>query len=88
MPKESVLPVSVKSSYGESKMDECTCSLLTTQLMQSGNIAQNNFITVAKFADYDFMENKRMVTLDEAIGVREVSSKTVPAGPISPGAGV
>jgi len=87
MPKESVLPVSASSSYGESKMDECTCSLLTTQLAQSGVIAQNNFITVQKVVDYDYLENKRMVTLDEAIGVREVSSKSVPAGPISPGAG-
>lgn len=42
-------------------------------LQQSGNIAQNNMITVQKIVDYDYMENKRIVTLDEAIGVREVS---------------
>lgn len=51
------------------------------QLGQSGAIAQNNFITVQKAQDYDYLEGKRMVTLEEAIGVREVSSKTVPAGP-------
>lgn len=50
-------------------------------LSQSGVVAQNNFITVNKALDYDFMENRRMITLDEAVGVREVSSKSVPAGP-------
>ena len=51
------------------------------QLSGSAVVAQNNFITVNKIIDYDFLENKRIVTLDEAIGVREVSSQTVPAGP-------
>jgi len=54
---------------------------MMTTLMQSGNIAQNNFITLQKAIDYDHMENKRMVTLDEAVGVREVASKVTPAGP-------
>jgi len=56
---------------------------MLTQLMQTGTIAQNNFVGVQKIVDYDYLENKRMVTLDEAIGVREVSSKSVPAGPTS-----
>ena len=51
------------------------------QLGQSGVVAQNNFLTVSKAQDYDYLEGKRMVTLEEAIGVREVSSKQVPAGP-------
>lgn len=51
------------------------------QIAQSGAIAQNNFITVQKALDYDFMENRRIITLDEAVGVREVASKSVPAGP-------
>lgn len=42
-------------------------------MQQSGQIAQNNFITLQKVVDYDYLENKRMVTLDEAIGVREVT---------------
>lgn len=50
-------------------------------LQQSGNIAQNNFITVQKVVDYDYLENKRMVTLDEAVGVREVQSQVNPGGP-------
>jgi len=82
MPKESVLPDTFGGN-GDGQMDECTCSLLTTQLAQTGVIAQNNFVTLQKVVDYDYLENKRIVTLDEAIGVREVSSKSVPAGPTS-----
>lgn len=51
------------------------------QLGQSGIIAQNNFITTAKAQDYDYLEGKRMVTLEEAVGIREVGSQTTPAGP-------
>lgn len=60
--------------------DQCATQL-TTQLMQSGVVAQNNFITVVKAQDYDYLENKRMVTLDEAVGIREVQSKVNPGGP-------
>lgn len=62
-------------------MDAAVAAIMTQQLTQSGVIAQNNFITVQKVVDYDYLENKRMVTLDEAIGVREVSATTSPGGP-------
>jgi hypothetical protein len=55
------------------------------QLSGSSVVAQNNFITVNKALDYDFIEGKRMVGLTEAVGVREVASKSNPAGPVSPG---
>lgn len=55
-------------------MDPSIATLMAQQLTQSGIIAQNNFITVQKVVDYDYLENKRMVTLDEAVGVREVQS--------------
>lgn len=53
------------------------------QLSGTGVVAQNNFITVNKALDYDFMEGKRIVDLVEGVGVREVASKSVPAGPTS-----
>lgn len=56
-------------------------SVLGAQLAQSGNVAQNNFITVAKAFDYDYLEHKRMISLDEAVGVREVQSEYNPGGP-------
>lgn len=51
------------------------------QLSQSGVIAQNNFITITKAQDFDYLEGKRLVSLEEAVGVREVTSRQVPAGP-------
>lgn len=69
-------------------MDDALASQITAaqahsmaQLQQSANVAQNNFITVQKVVDFDYLENKRMVTLDEAIGAREVGSKVTPGGP-------
>ncbi len=82
----STLPVEGEDDVmASADLAEGVLGVLTTQLMQSGNIAQNNFITVQKVVDYDYLENKRMVTLDEAVGIREVASKQVPAGPTSPG---
>lgn len=51
------------------------------QLSGSAVVAQNNFITTNKALDFDFIEGKRMIHLPEAVGVREVASKSVPAGP-------
>lgn len=62
-------------------MDPTIAAIMTQQLTQSGIIAQNNFIGVQKVVDYDYLENKRIVTLDEAVGVREVASKVTPGGP-------
>lgn len=60
--------------------------LLHNMLAQSGNIAQNNFITVAKAFDYDYLEGKRIVDLTEALGAREVAAERSPGGPKKPGA--
>lgn len=54
------------------------------QLGQSGVVAQNNFIFSTKAQDLDYLEGKRLVSLEEAVGVREVASKSNPAGPSSP----
>lgn len=52
------------------------------QLGQSGVVAQNNFITVEKASDYDFLVTKNQVTLAQALGAREVGARITPAGPI------
>jgi hypothetical protein len=62
-------------------MEPAVAGIMVQQLTQTGIIAQNNFVTVQKVVDYDYLENKRMVTLDEAIGVREVSATHSPGGP-------
>ncbi|WP_299467404.1 hypothetical protein [uncultured Gimesia sp.] len=88
MPDGDILDVEIPiDGEGEKEMavdlSDNVANHMLTQLMQSGTVAQNNFITVAKVVDYDYLENKRMVTLDEAVGIREVASKNVPAGPTS-----
>ena len=88
------VPVSDPDSEGESKMPlsdnlheqnmsnlGAASSVIGAQLAQTGNVAQNNFVTIAKAFDYDYLENKRMVTLDEAVGIREVQSEYNPGGP-------
>ena len=52
-----------------------------SMIPQTGRIAQNNFVTISKAQDYDYMEGKRIVSLEEAVGIREVSAKTTPGGP-------
>lgn len=52
-----------------------------SQLGQTGLVAQNNFITVSKAQDYDYVEGHRLVDLTEALGAREVGSQVNPAGP-------
>lgn len=54
------------------------------QISNTNVVAQNNFVTVNKAIDYDYLEGKRIVTLEEAAGVREVASKKVPSGPSVP----
>ncbi|MFH1184691.1 MAG: hypothetical protein V1755_06585 [Chloroflexota bacterium] len=53
-------------------------------LLQIGNVAQANFVTLAKVLDYDYLEGKNMVSLTEALGAREVQAETSPGGPKKP----
>ncbi|WP_417386874.1 hypothetical protein [Gimesia sp.] len=86
MPDGDILDVEIPIE-GESEkemavdLSDNVANHMLTQLMQTGTVAQNNFVTVQKVVDYDYLENKRMVTLDEAVGIREVASKTTPGGP-------
>ena len=52
-------------------------------LAQVGVSIQAHFANFGKLADYDYLDGHRLVGLTEAVGVREVSSKKVPAGPAS-----
>lgn len=79
------IPVPGQPGKGEEEMpidgSEQYLSFEMSALAQTGRIAQNNFVTVTKIVDYDYLEGKHMVSLTEALGVREIASKTVPAGP-------
>ena len=52
-------------------------------LCQIGVALQGHFASFTKLADLDYLEGHRLVGLTEAMGVREVASKNVPAGPTS-----
>lgn len=43
---------------------------------------QNDTVTVSKAADYAYLQDKDLVSLTEAVGVREVASRVNPAGPV------
>jgi hypothetical protein len=43
---------------------------------------QNDVVTISKAADYSYLQAKDLVSLAEAVGVREVSSRVNPAGPV------
>ena len=64
-------------------VDPTVLSHMTTQLVQTGNIAHSNFVTMQKVVDYDFLQGRAMVSLPESLGAREVGSKSVSAGPVS-----
>lgn len=55
--------------------------LLLTQLQQTGVVAQNNFVTTQKALDNDYMEGKRIISLPQALGAREVQAAQSPGGP-------
>ncbi len=42
---------------------------------------QNDVVTVSKATDYSYLQDKGLVSLSEAVGVREVASRVNPAGP-------
>lgn len=42
---------------------------------------QNDAATVSKATDYSYLQDKGLVSLSEAVGVREVASRVNPAGP-------
>ncbi len=43
---------------------------------------QNDVVTVSKAADYGYLQDKDLVSLTEAVGVREVASRVSPGGPV------
>lgn len=78
-----VIPV----SEGEDSMADATAQFgsLHDQNMAGMGAAitrfQNDVVTVSKAADYAYLQDKNLVSLAEAVGVREVSSRVNPAGP-------
>jgi len=47
-----------------------------------GTMYLGDLKTVSKAQDYSFQQDKGLVSLAEAVGVREVGSRVNPAGPV------
>jgi len=88
MPPGSIDLVSPgETGQGEEKMPEPTAQFgaLHDQNMaglgQALTRFQNDVVTVSKASDYSYLQDKGLVSLSEAVGVREVASRVNPAGP-------
>lgn len=60
-------------------------SLHDQNMAQLGAIAvmyQGDLKTISKAQDYSFQQGKDLVSLTEAVGVREVGSRVNPSGPV------
>ena len=64
----NALPAEVASHYLHLSLD-------------SSVIAQQNFATINKELDLDYIEGHRVISLPEALGAREVQAKVTPGGP-------
>ncbi len=85
------VPDPVGEIEGESVMPESTAQFgsLHDQNMAAMGAAtarfQNDVVTVSKAADYSYLQDKGLVSLSEAVGVREVASQKNPGGPAPAG---
>ena len=82
------VPEPVGETEGDCVMPESTAQFgaLHDQNMAAMGQAiarfQNDQTTVSKAADYSYLQDKGLVSLSEAVGVREVASRVNPAGPV------
>ena len=56
-------------------------NVMLTRSIQAGQMVEADLIEVRKLLTYDHLENKRMVSMQQALGVREVQAKVTPGGP-------
>ena len=81
MPEPLEIPV---PGEGEEKMSEEFAALLQQNMSALGQIGLmylGDIKTVSKAQDYSYQQDKSLVSLSEAVGVREVGSRVTPAGP-------
>jgi len=52
-----------------------------------GDLILQHAESFARIQDLNYERDKNLVTMQQSMGVREVSVKSTPGGPVSPGAG-
>ena len=81
------LDIPVPGEGDENKMAEPTAQFgaLHDQNMAAMGQAmaqyQGNAVTVSKATDYAYLQDKDLISMTEAVGVREVASRVSPGGP-------
>lgn len=56
-------------------------NIMLTRTLQVGAVVEANLAEINKLLTFDHLENKRMVSLQSALGAREVQAKETPGGP-------
>ena len=56
-------------------------NIMMTRTLQVGGVVEANLAEVNKLLTFDHLENKRMVSLQQSLGAREVQAKETPGGP-------
>lgn len=56
-------------------------NIMLSRSLQVGGVVEANLAEINKLLTFDHLENKRMVSLQSALGAREVQSKETPGGP-------
>jgi ABC-type lipoprotein release transport system permease subunit len=56
-------------------------NIMLSRTLQVGGVVETNAAEINKLLTFDHLENKRMVSLQSALGAREVQAKVTPGGP-------
>lgn len=56
-------------------------NIMLSRSLQVGGLIETNSAEINKLLTFDHLENKRMVSLQQSLGAREVQSKETPGGP-------
>lgn len=86
MPPE--IPISPPTGQESDEMPEATAQFAALHDQNMAGMGQaiarfqNDVVTISKAADYGYLQDKDLVSLAEAVGVREVASRVNPSGPV------
>lgn len=77
------VPVTVEENSVADPVDLSpnVANVMMTRTLQVGAVVESNLAEVNKLLTFDHLENKRMVSLQQSLGAREVQAKETPGGP-------
>ena len=72
LPADTTAPATVAPPPDLPEEVRGALNVALVQIVQAGVVAHENFITVNKMLDLDYLENKRSIDPKEALGVKEL----------------